>query len=427
MNKIKKGGFLFLIKIAYRNIFRNLRRSVLCMIAIASAVFISIFFTGFMQGTRDSIIAGTISYETAHISINSKEYEKKRLFNPIWFPIEMNESLSDMIRNINGIDGVEKVMPRIKTYATVQDNNIKNVTLWGIDMEEELQFQNKTHLAYFNMKTKNVNNCLVKGRLPEKNQNECIIGYELAKRMNIGLDDKVTLKVVSSQLSDKFIKPNVVGIFDFDFYDMDKDYIIMSFEKLQKILNLSNKTPLLFIYANDILRTDEIAKSVEKMYRSENLVINKWQDNFRITLFDQSNGMMIIMQIAFIIVASFLIINTIMMVIHERIKEIGMMGALGMSRFEIVIVFFNEAVILSLLGSLIGVLSGALLTFFGSLFPIDSRFFGNSMEVSNTIYIKFSYAILLSGLLYGLIVSAICTIFPSLKSAFIEPVEALRR
>jgi putative ABC transport system permease protein len=133
----------------------------------------------------------------------------------------------------------------------------------------------------------------------------------------------------------------------------------------------------------------------------------------------------------FQIVAGFLIINTVLMVIHERIKEIGMMGALGMTRAEIVTVFFLESVFLSVFGAAVGSAVGGAASWLGSLFPIDlETFTGGGMKefpMARTIFIAFSPAILIQGFLFGVGVSAACTLIPSLKSAFIEPVEALRR
>jgi len=119
------------------------------------------------------------------------------------------------------------------------------------------------------------------------------------------------------------------------------------------------------------------------------------------------------------------------MMIHERIKEIGMMGALGMKRSEIVFVFFMEAVFLSILGATAGVLLGGIASFIGSRIPFDvSTVTGGGMKdfpVSGTIYLVFSPVMLVVNFFFGVAVSAFCTIIPSLKSAFVEPVEALRR
>jgi putative ABC transport system permease protein len=130
-------------------------------------------------------------------------------------------------------------------------------------------------------------------------------------------------------------------------------------------------------------------------------------------------------------VASFLIINTVVMIIHERIKEIGMMGSLGMTRAEIVKVFFFESVFLAAFGALAGVIIGGLITGIGSHFPIRmGDLYGNTfseMPLSNAIFFTFSPAILLRAWLMGVGVASVFTLIPSLRSAFVEPVEALRR
>jgi putative ABC transport system permease protein len=133
----------------------------------------------------------------------------------------------------------------------------------------------------------------------------------------------------------------------------------------------------------------------------------------------------------FLIVASFLIINTVVMIIHERIKEIGMMGCLGMTRREIVFVFFFESVFLAAIGALMGVVLGGLISGIGSRFPIRmGDLYGNTfseMPLSNAIFFQFDFLILLRAWIMGVVVASLFTLIPSLKSAFVEPVEALRR
>jgi putative ABC transport system permease protein len=145
----------------------------------------------------------------------------------------------------------------------------------------------------------------------------------------------------------------------------------------------------------------------------------------------QSRVIYYLVELVFLIVASFLIVNTVVMIIHERIKEIGMMGSLGMTRGEIVRVFFFESVFLSILGSLAGVILGGIVTFVGSLFPMDfNAMMGGGMKdypISGTLFLEFGPGILAMGFFFGVIIASICTLFPSLKSAFVEPVEALRR
>ncbi|MDR0878570.1 MAG: FtsX-like permease family protein, partial [Treponema sp.] len=138
----------------------------------------------------------------------------------------------------------------------------------------------------------------------------------------------------------------------------------------------------------------------------------------------------VIIYLVFQIVASFLIVNTVVMVIHERIKEIGMMGSLGMTRREIVTVFFFEAIFLSVIGSIAGCVVGGISTLVGSFFPFDfNALVGGGLKdfpMTGTIFLVFSPAVILQGFLFGVIIASVCTLIPSLKSAFVEPVEALR-
>jgi putative ABC transport system permease protein len=96
-----------------------------------------------------------------------------------------------------------------------------------------------------------------------------------------------------------------------------------------------------------------------------------------------------------------------------------------------VLVFFLEAFLLSAAGAFAGCVAGGIASFVMSLFPIDfNTFTGGGMKempISGTMRLKFDALILLQGFLLGVIISSICTLTPSLKSAFIEPVEALRK
>jgi putative ABC transport system permease protein len=108
-----------------------------------------------------------------------------------------------------------------------------------------------------------------------------------------------------------------------------------------------------------------------------------------------------------------------------------MMGCLGMTRAEIVKVFFFESVFMAAFGALAGVIVGGLVAGIGSNYPLRmGDLYGNTfseMPMSNAVFFSFSPLILLRAWLMGVVVASVFTLIPSLKSAFVEPVEALRR
>lgn len=416
------GGLSALLTIGWRNIWRNGRRTALCVTAIAIAVFFNVFMRSWMDGMIGSIEEVVRTYETGHVNVVSTLFEREREYYPVQYPVADGRSVEELVERIGAVPGVTAVLPRITAYATLFDSTVKHALLWGIEADRERA------VNLFNLTDRD--DGMNEGRYPESGANECAIGFELARKMGLRVGDRLPLKTVSAQFSDKYWSPTIVGIFAFDYARYDEGVVIVPFDRLSRVLVLGEGTQQLFIYARDPRMAPRVKSEVARILGPGN-VVREWGDNYWVAVMRQSTVLYTIILAIFQVVASFLIINTVLMVIHERIKEIGMMGALGMTRREIVLVFFFESVYLSALGAAAGCLVGGLTTWIGSLFPIDLDLFTGGgmkdMPVSSTLFLSFSFAALARGFLFGVAVSAVCTLIPSLKSAFIEPVEALRR
>jgi putative ABC transport system permease protein len=422
MNNVKIGGAGTLVKIAYRNILRNRRRTAFCISAAAIAVFFTVFMQAWIAGMTDNMEEVVRVFDTGHVSAVSAQYEAEKEYYPVWFPVADGRSVAELERLALGLPGAKAALPRITAYATLQDSTVKHGFLWGIKIREELELNN------FNLTRRD--DGLVEGRYPAPDANECAVGVRMAKKAGFRVGDRLPLKTVSAQFSDKLWSPVITGIFEFDYLKYDQDAIIVDFTRLQRLLGLGEGTQQFFIYAQDASQSRALTAHLKALL-GEDSVVRDWRDNYFVALMRQSMMIFVVIYLVFLIVASFLIVNTVVMIIHERIKEIGMMGSLGMTRGEIVQVFFFEAVFLSVLGSLAGCELGGLATLAFSFFPLDMTVFtGGEMQefpMSGTLTLAFDPAILIQGFMFGVVIASICTLFPSLKSAFVEPVEALRR
>ncbi len=418
----QRGGFGTLAVIAYRNIWRNGRRTALCVVAIAIAVFFNIFMQGWIAGMIGSIEEVVRTYETGHVLAVSDLFEKDKEYYPVQYPLADGRSGAELVAELEAVPGVKAALPRITAYASLFDSTVKHAILWGIDAEKELAHN------VFNLTDRD--DGMRRGRWPAAGANECAVGFELARKTGLSIGDKLPLKTVSAQFSDKYWSPTVVGIFDFDYRKYDEDVVIVPIDRLSRILVMGDGVQQLYVYADDASRSPEIRAAADRIL-GPGTTVREWTDNYWVAVLRQSSFLYVVVFAVFQIVASFLIINTVLMVIHERIKEIGMMGALGMDRREIVAVFFLESLFLSVFGALAGCLVGGIATWIGSMFPLDLEVFTGGgmkdMPMSGTIFIRFAPAIIAQGFVFGVAVSAACTLLPSLKSAFIEPVEALRR
>jgi putative ABC transport system permease protein len=420
----KSNGTLFTI--AVRNVGRNGRRTALCVLAAGIAVFFCIVMRSWVSGMTSNMEDVVKTFDTGDVHIVSPSYAEQSDYYPMQYPVSDGESFDSIKTKIQSIDGVKEVFPRIMAYATLQDTTKKNALLWGLDIADELAINT------FN-KTKK-DNGLIEGRFPvrfdEHNlSNECAIGAVFAQKSGLKIGDHIMLQTSSAEFSDKFWNPEIVGIFRFDYAKFDKNVILSDFGRLQKLLSLDGGTQQIVVYTDGKTNPQTLANKI-KLAAGGGNVIQTWDENYMIALMQSSMGIFIVIYLVFMIVASFLIVNTMLMVIHERIKEIGMMGALGMKRGEIICVFFLEALVLSIAGSIAGVFLGGIVTGIGSFYPINPELFTGGMDdypMGSAIFMQFSPVLLVQGFLFGVAVSSLCTIFPSLKSAFIEPVEALRR
>ncbi|MCX7024670.1 MAG: FtsX-like permease family protein [Spirochaetes bacterium] len=419
---IRRGGFGALLSIAYRNIWRNGRRTGFCVAAVAIAVFFNIFMQAWIEGMIGGIEEVVRTYDMGHVNAVTEAFDAEREYLPVQFPLAGGRDWASLAAEVRALPGVRAALPRISAWATLFDSSVKHAMLWGIDLEAE----RKVNL--FNLTRRD--DGLVEGRWPRAGTNECAIGTALSLKGGYAAGDKLPLKTVSAQFSDKYWNPTIVGIFDFDYRRFDEGAVIVPFDRLGRLLALDGATQSVVMYAEDPARVDGIKEGLSGLLGAGH-VVRGWQENYWVSMLRKSTFLYLVVFGVFQVVASFLIINTILMVIHERIKEIGMMGALGMTRAEIVLVFFLEAISLSVLGAAIGCAVGAAATFVGSLFPVDLELFsGGGMKdlpMSGTIFVKFTPGIIAGGFAFGVAVSAACTLVPSLKSAFIRPVEALRR
>jgi len=420
-DKMKKGGTSMLIKIAFRNIWRNRRRTIFCFSAVGIAVFFMVIYTSMIEGMSKNIDEVVQVYELGHVTVVSKQYDDDREYMPVQYPVSDGKNWKEMADDIYKIPGVRAVMPRITTMATLQESTVKHAVLWGLNFEKEMAANN------FNLTDRN--DGLIEGSWPG-NANECAIGYVFAHKAGLKIGDRIPLKTISSNFSERFWSPVITGIYNFDYIKIDEQYILVDIERLQRLLVLGVGTQALVIYADNANQSGAVTAAVQNLYGEGNVITN-WKENYWVAVMDMVEPIYSIMFVIFLMVASFLIINTVAMIIHERIKEIGMMGCLGMTRGEIVKVFFFESLFLAAFGALAGVVLGGLITGIGSTTPIRmGDLYGNTfaeMPMGNAIFFDFNFFMLIRSWLLGVVIASLFTLLPSLKSAFVEPVEALRR
>ncbi len=418
---------IYIYKMALRNIGRNKRRTILSLSAIALAVIFVCFMKSYIIGFTKNIKNNIFLFESGHIKILNKDFVKEEKLMPLDLNIwGYKESYREVIDKIKDIKGIKYILPRTR-FVSILPLEGKIKTIMGMALDAKLE-----------EKINPIKEKIVKGRLFKRfapGQYEMVVGRALANDLKVKVGDKITLMAKTAEEGLGHMTFKIVGIVSYGIGEVDKNYFFIPLSVAAKFLKMENEVGEIDIFLDN---PDESVSIAEKMnnileeqpdnpYRAYSWEHQKDGQYYKlITMADRIYN---VVYIVFLVLASLVIINTTMMVIYERLKEIGTISSLGMRPFAIVRLFFYEALIISIIGSFVGTIFGGILSYVVSKQGINVAKLtggGTSFQVSNIIYTHFGIDLLIFSFLFGVIVTAICVFIPSLRAAKIEPVKALR-
>ena len=401
-----------LIKIGWRNIWRNKKRSLVVILSIVLGLYGGLIIASLMITLNTQRMDTAINTYLADIQIHDKEYS-------------LEYSLSDTISNIQYLEEKLKTDHRIKSYSkrAVINGMLSNstgsygVNVLGIDPESEI-------------KVTNVYSKLIEGDYFEsKRLNTMIVGEKLANKLNLKLRSKVVIAFqdVNGDITSLLFR--VEGIFKSG-NGMFDDYNV--FVKNNSIF--SNMPNLNSYHEIPILTTDENATQSLKfdLQKIDNSLEVKSWDEIAVELAYANKMLSSFLYIFMLIVLSglsFGIINTMLMAILERKKEIGMLMSIGMTKIYIFLMICFETVFLSLVAIPFSLMITYFTVDYFSVTGIDLSIVGSGLEnfgVGTILYLKLPIEYYLNLSLLVILISSISSIFPAIRALKINPVEATK-
>ena len=405
-------NLITLIKIGWRNIWRNKKRSLVVILSIVLGLYGGLIIASLMITLNTQRMDTAINTYLADIQIHDKEYSKEY-------------SLSDTISNIQYLEEKLKTDSRIKSYSkrAVINGMLSNstgsygVNVLGIDPESEI-------------KVTNVYSKLIEGDYFESERlNTMIVGKKLANKLNLKLRSKVVIAFqdVNGDITSLLFR--VEGIFKSG-NGMFDDYNV--FVKNNSIF--SNMPDLNGYHEIPILTTDENATQSLKfdLQKIDNSLEVKSWDEIAVELAYANKMLSSFLYIFMLIVLSglsFGIINTMLMAILERKKEIGMLMSIGMTKIYIFLMICFETVFLSLVAIPFSLMITYFTVDYFSVTGIDLSIVGSGLEnfgVGTILYLKLPIEYYLNLSLLVILISSISSIFPAIRALKINPVEATK-
>ena len=410
---------LYILKMAFRNIWRNRRRSILAFTSVALSIAGVTFFRGFAGGMLQSIVRNSTKNETGHIRITTRKFREKRQFYPVTENIAQPEKIIAAI----------KADPVISPQLALVTERIN----FGVLLANEGNNKYAAALAGDPVIEKDLlllQNSLRKGGRYLQNERETMVGSKIADALNLKVGDVLKVMTPGADYALHLRKFNVVGIFETGLNILDDKFFQIPLADAKKLLRMGGSTQQIVIMLKDYKKSTEVAALIRTLLNDdEELAVLSWTEHGDWSSMVQMAGTIyayFYFLIAFL--GAFIITNILMMVVLERRKEIGIVKSMGISKFEVLILFLFEGIILGLIGSLVGIGLGMLINTYFAIFGLDfSAMMGSfNYPIDMTIYCEISPGSLVYVLLIGVIVSALVSVLPSWRASRMNAVDAIK-
>lgn len=414
----------YIIKIAFKKLFRSKLRSFVSIIAIAFGVMIVVFARGIVVGMVDSVFADHIQYNSGHIKIIDQEYQLKERLLSLNYPVDgfNGEDLDVMIEALEGVNNVELVIPRLKFAALVStEEELVTMSGWGVNPDKELIFTN-------------IGDILLEGRMVQPGRQEVVMGTALLEKINAKVGGKVTILFNTAYGSLKGVTFEVVGRLDTGLKLLNEMVFYLPLDQAQRFLEMDEEVTELLLVLPDRKMVSQVLPEVKELLALEGggryLALGYRETSDLIPLMDLSEVIFNFIYIFLVLLSCIVVINTMIMIIRERTREIGMMAALGLEKKEILQLFLIEGGFMGLIGSLLGGLGGYLITAYLGRVGFD---YGQALSGMDTgillntmIYPAVSLENTIFAFVLGTIIVVLACVFPARRAIKLEPTEAMR-
>ncbi|MDR3739890.1 MAG: FtsX-like permease family protein [Terracidiphilus sp.] len=337
--------------LAFRNVFRNRRRTVMTLLmvggGVAGLLLVGGFFAFMFHGLRES----TIRNGLGHIQIFTAEHFNRDEVHVLDTGIRNWQSVAQNVRAGNHVRGVA---PRIEFYGMLS-NGVKSSVFMGSAVQPELE------------RAMGFSPRVTSGRDLDANANgevQALVGLGVARSMNVKVGDGLTILAVTADGALNGIDVQVVGIVNTGFKDLDDRYLRITLPSAQRLL-ASDRVTNLVVGLDNTDNTDAAAAQLAPQLNAQGqpLVEKKWIELAAYykqvrTLF---SGIFLFLGVIVFFMVLMSSVNTLLMAMFERTREIGTMLAMGTPRRWIVALFMTEATLLGVFGAAVGVVGGNLL------------------------------------------------------------------
>ena len=403
--------FSAVFTLAWRNLWRNHRRTTIMLAAITVGVWAMIFMTALMRGMVDDMLLNSIRSLPGEVQIHHPAYrDDPSINNSIPAP---TAELIDVLQ----IPDVVAWTSRVRVPAVISsERDSRGMVLLGVEPVSEMAVSFDT-------------DSIIEGRfLKDSNDRGLVIGLKMAEHLETELGKRV---VVMSQDPDNNIADRgfrVVGIYKAKLASLEETYVYAGRDTIQQLLNIENQVSEIAITGEDYRNVDKWYPKI-KQATGENVDTLPWYEinAYLGSMMSMMDGFVLVWVVVIFLALSFGLVNTLVMAVFERIREIGLMQALGMRPSMILYQILLESFLLLLIGLLIGNIV-AIATIIPLQGGIDISVVAKGMEMmgsSSMLYPALKIEDMVLANVIVIILGLLTSILPAWRAASLDPIKAL--
>ncbi len=404
-------------KIAFRNIWRNKRRTLITAASVFFAVLLSVFMSSIQKGAWDNMQESVIKYYFGYAQIQQKDFWEDQTINNTFV---LKDSTREKIMQTPNVTGL---IPRLESFALVSLNkSTKGALLLGIDpsLEEDLSEVSKR---------------IIQGEyLKSKDQQAVLLSEGLAEYLSAARGDTIVLLTQGFRGANAAGKYEVKGIVRFGSPELNEQVLYLPLETAQYFLRADRRlsSAVLRLDNHQPAALERTLEALSDKLSDTELRAMDWKkmmpELVQARMIDEA-GSKLILLILYILIG-FGIFGTIIMMLKERSYEFGVMVSIGMKRRQLSLILWLEVLFIGFLGILAGCLGAIPLVYYFQENPI--RFSGEIMEayekfgVTPVLPAKLDPEIFLTQALVVVFIVSLISLYPIIQILKLNPMRAMR-
>ncbi len=414
----------FLLALAWKNLSRHRKRTIITAIAIATGIAMYIWVDSMLLGLEKESERNLVWYETASAKIMEKDFWKNIDYLPLKNSFIPEKDLIGAVED-SGFTWTPRISFLVEMYDSEGSLPVKMI---GIDPKrDESVFRLKETLS--------------RGKYLEKGKDEVLIGKNLARDLHVDVGDVVIVKTRSRLGAFQTMDLLVTGIMDCPNPQINNGVAFIPIDVANRALRMEGRVTEMALHfpewKSPEKKVAELQRKLSGMQGTEspggkNLVVESWRELGKdyVAIAEGKRGATKIILFLIFIIAAVGISNTMLMALYERMGEIGMMRAMGMNDREVKLSFLLEAGGIGFIGSLIGIALGAVLSFYMVNYGIDFTGMIGDMDVgyrtSGLMRGAWDLKVFVVAFVFGIVASMLVALVPTSRALKMEITECLR-